>query len=159
MSRAVAYYRPPPPSCPPPPPRCRSQLIVNAQSDLSHWQRGRPLWTHVRRVWRGGGALYHMGGGTGGGGAVPSNFSAFNIMPMGVAWKESTSNGPRPPPPIVAPWRRPCTVPGEPCTALALCRVNRSPVVCRVPSHAAENGEFKYRCTYHLMSVVSWMEN
>ena len=90
----------PPASCPPPPPRCRSQLIVNAQSDLSHWQRGRPLCTHVRRVWRGWGALHHMGGGTGGGGgAVPSNFSAFNIMPMGVAWKESTSNGPRAPPP------------------------------------------------------------
>ena len=38
----------------------------------------------------------------GGGGGVRdarflANFSAFNIMPVGVAWKESTSNGPRPP--------------------------------------------------------------
>ena len=43
-----------------------------------------------------------MGGGTGdrgGGGTVPTIFLTFNIMPMGmgVAWKESTSNGPRPP--------------------------------------------------------------
>ena len=46
-----------------------------------------------------------MGGGTGGGGGgrgdrSPANFSAFSIMPMGGAWKESeesTSNGPRPP--------------------------------------------------------------
>ena len=35
----------------------------------------------------------------------PANFSAFNIMPMGGAWKDSTSNDPRPP--IVATWRRP----------------------------------------------------
>ena len=52
-----------------------------------------------------------MGGGNGGGGGggtgTPANFSAFNIMPMGVAWKELTSNGPRPPPQIVTPWRRP----------------------------------------------------
>ena len=41
----------------------------------------------------------------------PANLSAFNIMPMGVVWKESTSNGHRPPPPIVAPWHRPCTLP------------------------------------------------
>ena len=26
-------------------------------------------------------------------------FSTFNIMPIGVAWKESTANGPRPPSP------------------------------------------------------------
>ena len=32
--------------------------------------------------------------------------SAFNITPMDVSWKESTSNGPRPP--IVAPWRCLC---------------------------------------------------
>ena len=40
-----------------------------------------------------------MGGGTGGGGRKtgPPNFSAFNIMSMGGAWKESTLNGPRPP--------------------------------------------------------------
>ena len=50
-----------------------------------------------------------MGGGTEGGRGdrSPANISAFNIMPMGVAWKESTSNGSRPPPPIVASWRRP----------------------------------------------------
>ena len=50
------------------------------------------------------------GGRGGGGDRSPANFSAFKIMPMGGAWKESTSNGPRPPPPppIVAPWRRPC---------------------------------------------------
>ena len=45
----------------------------------------------------------------GGGGELgdrsPTNFSAFNIMPMDGAWKESTSNGPHPP--IVAPWHRP----------------------------------------------------
>ena len=41
-----------------------------------------------------------MGGGTGGmGDWSPANFLAFNIMPMGVAWKEWNSNGPRPPPP------------------------------------------------------------
>ena len=43
-----------------------------------------------------------MGGGTGGRGdgrdRSPANFSAFNIMPMGGTWKESTLNGPRPPP-------------------------------------------------------------
>ena len=41
----------------------------------------------------------YMGEDTGGGreGPVPANFSAFYIMPMGGAWKESTSNGPRPP--------------------------------------------------------------
>ena len=36
----------------------------------------------------------------GGGGRrdqFPAMFSTFNIMPMGVAWKESTSNDPRPP--------------------------------------------------------------
>ena len=27
----------------------------------------------------------------------PAMFSTFNIMPIGVAWKESASNGPRPP--------------------------------------------------------------
>ena len=27
----------------------------------------------------------------------PANFSVFNIMPMVVAWKELTSNSPRPP--------------------------------------------------------------
>ena len=45
-----------------------------------------------------------MGGGTGGTrDRSPAMFSTFNIMPIGVAWKESTSNGPRPPhPPIVA---------------------------------------------------------
>ena len=48
-----------------------------------------------------------MGGGTGGGGGGgPATFSAFNIVPIGVTWKESTSNGPRPPPPIVATWLR-----------------------------------------------------
>ena len=31
----------------------------------------------------------------------PANFSALNIIPMGVAWKEWTSNGPRPPPPQI----------------------------------------------------------
>ena len=42
--------------------------------------------------------LANMGGGTGGGGGdrSPANFLAFNIMPMDVAWKESTSNGSRP---------------------------------------------------------------
>ena len=42
-----------------------------------------------------------MGGGTGGDGGdrSPENFSAFIIMPMVGAWKESTSNDPRPPPP------------------------------------------------------------
>ena len=47
---------------------------------------------------------------------------------MGGAWKESTSNGPRQssPPPIVAPWRRPCLlapflVPGHLVLALSLC--------------------------------------
>ena len=44
-----------------------------------------------------------MGGGTGGGGGdggtcLPANFSAFNIMSMGGAWKESTWYCPRPPP-------------------------------------------------------------
>ena len=38
-----------------------------------------------------------MGGGTGGGGAAPAIFPTFIIMPIGVAWKESTSNGPPPP--------------------------------------------------------------
>ena len=38
----------------------------------------------------------HQGGG-GTGDRSPVNFSAFNIIPMGVAWKESTSNRPRPP--------------------------------------------------------------
>ena len=39
-----------------------------------------------------------MGGGYGGdGGTGPPQLSAFNIMPMGGAWKELTSNGPRPP--------------------------------------------------------------
>ena len=37
-------------------------------------------------------------GETGGGGPVLANFPEFNIMPMGVAWKESTSNGSRPHP-------------------------------------------------------------
>ena len=32
-------------------------------------------------------------------GRSPTNFSAFSIMPMGVAWKESTSNVLVPPPP------------------------------------------------------------
>ena len=47
--------------------------------------------------------ILDMSGGTGGGGGggtgetgPPANFSAFNIMPMGGVWKESTSNGPRP---------------------------------------------------------------
>ena len=49
----------------------------------------RPRATHtaktiVKRTWAGG--------------PVPAIFSAFNITPMGVAWKESTSNGSRPPP-------------------------------------------------------------
>ena len=40
-----------------------------------------------------------MGGSTGGtGDQSPANFSVLNIIPMGGAWKESTSNGPRPPP-------------------------------------------------------------
>ena len=40
--------------------------------------------------------------GTGGGGdRSPANFSAFNIMPMDDAWKESTSNGSRPPPQLL----------------------------------------------------------
>ena len=39
-----------------------------------------------------------MGGGTGGGGdRSPAIFSTFNIVPIGFAWKASTSNGPRPP--------------------------------------------------------------
>ena len=42
-----------------------------------------------------------MGGGTGvdggGGDRSPASFSTFNIMPIGVAWKESTSNDTRPP--------------------------------------------------------------
>ena len=33
----------------------------------------------------------------GGRGSGLPNFSAFNVMPMGGAWKESTLNGPRPP--------------------------------------------------------------
>ena len=49
-----------------------------------------------------------MGGGNGGdGGTGPPQLSALNIMPMGGAWKELTSNGPRPPSTIIAPWRRP----------------------------------------------------
>ena len=61
-------------------------------------------------------ARSYMGGGTGGGGGrgdrSPAHFSAFNIVPMDGAWKESTSNGPRPPSPsIVAPWRRPWSYP------------------------------------------------
>ena len=49
-------------------------------------------------------------GGMGGGDRSPANFSEFNIMPMGIAWKESTSNGPLPPPPPIVelwhcPWR------------------------------------------------------
>ena len=47
-------------------------------------------------------AFYHgrrPRGGGGGDGPVPANFSAFNIMPMDGTWKESTSNGPHPPPP------------------------------------------------------------
>ena len=67
-----------------------------------------------------------MGGDTGGrgtGGPSPANYSAFNILPMDVAWEESTSNDFRPPPPIVARWRRPCrlVLPGGmtlPCTTL-----------------------------------------
>ena len=39
------------------------------------------------------------GGGGVRGDRSPANFSAFNIMSMGIAWKESTWNGPRPPPP------------------------------------------------------------
>ena len=54
-----------------------------------------------------------MGRGTGD--RSPANFSVFNIMPMVVAWKELTSNSPRPPPPgggdedesRAAPWRHP----------------------------------------------------
>ena len=40
-----------------------------------------------------------MGGGGGGDGGdrSPANFLAFNIMPMGIPWKESISNGLRPP--------------------------------------------------------------
>ena len=45
-------------------------------------------------------APVRMGGGGGRrGDRSPANFSVFNIMTMGGAWKESTSNGPRPPPP------------------------------------------------------------
>ena len=43
--------------------------------------------------------MKYMGGGTGGrgrGDRSPANFLASNIMPMGVAWKESTSKGPCP---------------------------------------------------------------
>ena len=43
-----------------------------------------------------------MGGGTGGGGGEgPAHaiYLALNITPIAVAWKESTLNGPRPPPP------------------------------------------------------------
>ena len=40
----------------------------------------------------------HRGGGGGDGrDRSPANFSTFSIMAMGGAWKESTSNGPRPP--------------------------------------------------------------
>ena len=48
--------------------------------------------------------------GGGRGDRSPANFSTFNIMPMGGAWKESTSNGPRPPnrravaPPLLQGW-------------------------------------------------------
>ena len=38
-------------------------------------------------------------------GRFPAIFTTFNIMPIIVAWKESTSN--RPGPPAVAPWSRP----------------------------------------------------
>ena len=44
-----------------------------------------------------------MGGGAGGGGGAGDRSTAIgltlNIMPIGVAWKESTSTGPHPPPP------------------------------------------------------------
>ena len=50
-----------------------------------------------------------MGGGGGGqGDRSPANFSVFDIIPTGGAWKESTSNGHRLPNRL-APWRRPCT--------------------------------------------------
>ena len=41
-------------------------------------------------------------------GRVPPIFYVFNIMPMGSAWKESTSNVFRPPPPTIRSWRSPC---------------------------------------------------
>ena len=43
--------------------------------------------------------LQAMGGATAGdeGDASPAIIPIFNIRPMDVAWKESTSNGPRPP--------------------------------------------------------------
>ena len=37
--------------------------------------------------------------GGGDGGPIPAIVLTLNIMPIGVAWKESTSNGPHPPPP------------------------------------------------------------
>ena len=68
------------------------------------------------RCLRGGGSLLRqnsatVGGSTGDtGGGNSAVFSTFNIRPIGVAWKESTSNGPRPPSPIIAPWRRHCAI-------------------------------------------------
>ena len=43
----------------------------------------------------------------GAGDKSPAIFSTFNVMPIGVAWRESTSNGPRPPSrcAVVPPWR------------------------------------------------------
>ena len=53
-----------------------------------------------------GGSNRRGDGGTG----PPQTISVFNIMPMGGAWKELTSNGPHSsssPLPMIAPWRRP----------------------------------------------------
>ena len=48
-----------------------------------------------------------VGSATGGaGGRVPPILYVFNIMPMGAAWKESTSNDL--PPPTIGSWRSPC---------------------------------------------------
>ena len=55
------------------------------------------LLTLLANTGRGADDVTH-GGGTAwdGAGRSPAMFSTFNIMPIGVAWKESSSNGPRP---------------------------------------------------------------
>ena len=83
--------------------RCRTDLWIAKARNAHHKIIAMSYYIHITRTFgpfsKSPPTGPPMGGGTGEGGGdrTPANFSTFNIMPMGVAWKESTSNGPHPP--------------------------------------------------------------